>query len=112
MLWVVAICSLGFAEPFSPEPLPERFQLKRLPLSEQVPHGPDGPLPDDGFDFEDNSSSSNWLAKIGLLSIATGAGLGVMSLLTSDEVKKSNYGYGSLSALGSGVGLIMLERIF
>ena len=105
MYWLFFICHLAHADRFVPQTIPKRFQLKVFP------HGPDGPLPDEGFEFEDDADGSNWLGKFGLLSIVTGLGLGTMYLL-SEEASKNTYLYGGIGSLGAGVGLILVERAF
>ncbi|MEC7987536.1 MAG: hypothetical protein VX278_20385 [Myxococcota bacterium] len=94
------------AEPIG-SPIPERFQIQALP------HGPDGPLPDDGYEFKDGGGSGNLLAKLGLVCIVAGGVTGVMALRAeTGSVERNDYSKATAGLLGSGVGLIVLERVF
>ena len=87
--------------------IPSHLQVERLP------HGPDGPLPDDGYEFKDGGNSSNWLAKMGLLCVVASGVTGVMALRAeAGSIDRDNYSKISLGLLGGGVGLIVLERAF
>lgn len=105
MYWLLFICHLAHAERFVPQPIPDRFRLQTLS------HGPDGPLPDDGFEFEDDVGGSNWLGKFGFVSLVTGIALGT-AYFFAEEPRKTTYLRGGIGSIGAGLGLLLIERNF
>ena len=100
-----------FSLPVRAEPilrtLPKHLQVQELP------HGPDGPLPDDGFEFKDDGDGGNLLAKLGLVCIVASGVTGILALRAeTGSEDRDLYSKTSLGLLGGGVGLIALERVF
>ena len=77
-----------------------------------LPHGPDGPPPDDGYAIKDYESG-NFLGKLGVLCVGVGLVTGVLYLTASSEAEnKMLYRNSTFGLVGSGVGFIVLERVF
>ena len=95
------------AQAFEPEVVHSQF----LPTFVLFPHGPDGPLPDEDYEFK-GKSTANWLAKVGLIAMIGGGVTGVRALKapSASELRKSR-SITSASLIGGGMGLILIERV-
>ena len=97
----------ALAAEFQPPELPHH-----LGISEGYAlHGPDGPPPDDGYEFEDDSDGGNFLGKLGLTLLVASALSGGVYLLTEGETKE-NAGAAAVYMGSAGAGFFAIELVF
>ena len=96
--------------------IPAQYQLPVSPsyfVSDTLDmHGPDGPPPDGGYTINDDGGQ-NMMGKVGVLCLGAGIVTGVLTLTAQEGSEdRTTYQNTTVGLLGSGVGFIVLERIF
>ena len=106
-LLLTLMFSNAVADAFIPVALPTRFSC----ASKMLLHGPDGPPPDDGYEFEDDSEGGNVFGKLGLTLLIAAVVSGTVYGLAEGETK-NNAGTATLYLGSSGAALFTLDLIF
>ena len=105
--FVPLLCSAAMAGEFAPPTLPKRFDVSQGWLS----HGPDGPPPDDGYEFEDDSEGGNFFGRLGLTLLAAAAVSGGVYALTDGDTKVQA-GNAAMYMGGAGAAFFAIELAF
>ena len=101
------MCSSAWGHEFRPNLVEERFQLS----TGIVRHGPDGPPPDDGYEFDDDSEGGNFFGRLGLTLLAVAVASSVVHL-ASDGERKEKAGNTALYAGAAGAAFFTIELVF
>ena len=97
---------------FSPEPLPDYWQLHQSRVYLERPHGPEKPPPDDGYSFKNKKNNGTGLAKLGFVMLCAGGVTAVRMLSAPEGSDLRQQRMVTASALGgTGLGLILWVRL-
>ena len=97
--------SILFASHVYAAPIPAEFRWIE-------PHGPDKPSPDEGYEFKKKKTTGgNLLAKFGVLIVGIGGFSAARSIVAEDPAQQQTYQKRAAVLMGSGVGLIVIEKL-
>ena len=113
MLLSLLFSSLVYAAgDFSPEPLPDYWQLPAQDIHFELPHGPEKPPPDDGYSFKNKKNSGTGLAKLGFVMLCASGVTTVRMLRAPEGSDLRQQRMVTAAALGgTGMGLILWVRL-
>lgn len=109
MLSKLLMLSWAFGEEFQ-HPIPPQWQIPPASIVFSLPHGPEKPPPDDGYEFKSGSKGSG-LAKIGMLLVVASGVTGVRALRApagSDLRQQRVYTFAGIATTGTS--LILIAR--
>ena len=100
------------SDSFTPEPIPEYWQLPEQSLQLDWSHGPDKPPPDDGYTFKNQKNSGTGLAKLGFVMLCASGVTAVRMVRAPEGSDLRQKRMVRASALGaSGIGLVLVIRL-
>ena len=104
---LLLVLSIALADEVELEVTPEHCVVSK---TEPIPHGPEKPPPDDGYEFK-SGGSGNLLGKLGLVMVLSSAVTGGLTLAEEKgEPKRQNLGYATGGLFLGGLTLLIIER--